>query len=40
MIPEIRLYGRNEEDDDFSIVGIYLQGKLALAEKARFSGSC
>ena len=27
------LYGRNETDDDFNIVGIYLQGKLALAEK-------
>jgi len=27
------LYGRNEDDDDFSIIGIYLQGKLALAEK-------
>ena len=27
------LYGRNEDDDDFNIVGIYLQGKLALAEK-------
>ena len=27
------LYGRNENDDDFNIVGIYLQGKLALAEK-------
>ena len=27
------VYGRNENDDDFSIAGIYLQGKFALAEK-------
>ena len=27
------VYGRNEQDDDFSIAGIYLQGKFALADK-------
>ncbi len=27
------VYGRNEDDDDFSIVGAYLQGKLKLADK-------
>ena len=27
------VYGRNEDDDDFSIAGIYLQGKFALADK-------
>ena len=28
-----QVYGRNEDDDDFSIVGLYLQGKFALAKK-------
>ncbi len=27
------VYGRNEDDDDFSIIGGYLQGKLKLADK-------
>ncbi len=27
------VYGRNENDDDFNIVGTYLQGKFALAQK-------
>jgi len=27
------VYGRNEDDDDFGIAGIYLQGKFALADK-------
>ena len=27
------VYGRNEDDDDFGIVGLYLQGKFALADK-------
>jgi len=27
------VYGRNEEDDDFGIAGIYLQGKFALGDK-------
>ncbi len=27
------VYGRNEEDDDFGIVGAYLQGKFALGDK-------
>ncbi|MEM1121975.1 MAG: TonB-dependent receptor [Bacteroidota bacterium] len=26
-------YGRNEDDDDFSVFGLYLQGSLKLAEK-------
>ncbi len=26
-------YGRNEDDDDFSIIGAYLQGKFAISEK-------
>ena len=30
---ENTVYGRNENDDDFSIAGIYLQGKFALVEK-------
>ena len=28
-----QVYGRNERDDDFSIVGLYLQGKFELANK-------
>ncbi|MEM6318541.1 MAG: TonB-dependent receptor [Bacteroidota bacterium] len=28
-----QVYGRNEDDDDFSIVGAYLQGKFALGDK-------
>ena len=28
-----QVYGRNEDDDDFSIVGAYIQGKFALGEK-------
>lgn len=27
------VYGRNEDDDDYSIAGVYLQGKFALAKK-------
>ena len=27
------VYGRNEDDDDFGIVGVYLQGKFALGDK-------
>ena len=27
------VYGRNEDDDDYSVVGAYLQGKLALHDK-------
>ena len=27
------VYGRNEDDDDFGIAGIYLQGKFALGDK-------
>ncbi|MEZ4885133.1 MAG: TonB-dependent receptor [Chitinophagales bacterium] len=27
------VYGRNEDDDDFSVIGGYLQGKLKLADK-------
>ena len=27
------MYGRNEDDDDFGIVGVYLQGKFALGDK-------
>ena len=27
------VYGRNEEDDDFGIIGAYLQGKFALGDK-------
>jgi len=27
------VYGRNEEDDDFGIIGAYLQGKFALGNK-------
>lgn len=27
------LYGRNEDDDDYSIAGLYVQGKFALAKK-------
>ncbi len=30
---ENTLYGRNEDDDDFSIAGLYVQGKFALANK-------
>ena len=30
------VYGRNEDDDDFSVVGGYLQGKFALTEKLDF----
>ena len=30
---ENTVYGRNEDDDDFSIAGIYLQGKFALTKK-------
>ena len=30
---ENTLYGRNEDDDDFSIAGLYVQGKFALATK-------
>lgn len=28
-----QVYGREEDDDDFSIIGAYLQGKFALGEK-------
>ena len=28
-----QVYGRNENDDDFSIFGGYLQGKFALSKK-------
>ncbi len=28
-----QVYGRNEDDDDYSIVGAYLQGKFALGKK-------
>jgi len=28
-----QVYGRNEQDDDFSIAGAYIQGKFALGEK-------
>ena len=28
-----QVYGRNEDDDDFGIAGIYLQGKFALGDK-------
>ena len=27
------MYGRNEDDDDFNILGLYLQGKFALGKK-------
>ena len=27
------VYGRNEDDDDFGIIGAYIQGKFALADK-------
>ena len=30
---ENTLYGRNEDDDDYSIAGLYVQGKFALAKK-------
>ena len=30
------VYGRNEDDDDFSVVGGYIQGKFALTDKLDF----
>lgn len=30
------VYGRNEKDDDFSIVGAYVQGKMELSDKIDF----
>jgi len=30
------VYGRNEDDDDYSVVGAYIQGKMALSEKVDF----